>query len=205
MPDTLHVAEPGDTEEVSLARAIALLGVTPEVPATFLFDGRGFLPAAWKLWQENWLIPHLAPAFVESYQCGVQCRLDEVQAIDTLLDVALTEPIRDRSKQAAEAFLEGKSEIQAKREWTRFADRIAKGESPGHVPVIFALQSALFHLPLASALSAYIWFEFQSGLPRELSRESLSELSSVFEEALVHVAAIVKANGGESFGNLKAL
>ena len=116
MPDTLHIAEPGDTEEVSLARAVALLGVTPDSPATFLFDGRGDLPSAWKLWQETWLAPHLAPSFVEAYECGVQYWLDEIQAIDTLLDLDLTDQVRERSKQAAAAFLEGKSEMQANRE-----------------------------------------------------------------------------------------
>ena len=83
----------------------------------------------------------------------------------------------------------------------RRGGRVEKGQSPGHVSVIFALQSALYHLPLASALSAYIWFEFQSGLPRELSRESLSELSTVFEEALVHVATAVRESGGPTGGS----
>ena len=69
------------------------------------------------------------------------------------------------------------------------------------ISVIFALQSALYHLPLASALSAYIWFEFQSGLPRELSGESLSKLSSVFEKALVHVAIAVREHGGQTDGS----
>ncbi len=205
MPDTLHLAEQGDSEEVSLARAIALLGVTPELPATFLFDDRGHLPAAWQLWQDNWLAPHLAPAFVEAYQCGTQYRIDEVQAIDTLLDIQLNQPIRERSKLASAAFLEGKSEMQANREWTKFVDRVSNGKSPGHVCIVFALQSALYHLPLASALSAYIWFEFQSGLPKEISRESLSELSSVFEEALVHVAAAVRENGGNTSGSLRVV
>tara|TARA_R110000850_G_scaffold272584_3_gene407866 strand:- start:4002 stop:4628 length:627 start_codon:yes stop_codon:yes gene_type:complete len=205
MPDTLHIAEPGDTEEVSLARAVALLGVTPDSPATFLFDGRGDLPSAWKLWQETWLAPHLAPSFVEAYECGVQYWLDEIQAIDTLLDLDLTDQVRERSKQAAAAFLEGKSEMQANREWSKFADRVAKGETPGHVSVVFALQSALYHLPLASALSAYIWFEFQSGMPKEVSRESLSELSSLFEEALVHVSVAVRKHNSENSGGSSSL
>ena len=53
MSDTLHIAEPGDAQEVSLARAIALIGVTPEPAATFLFDDRGDLPGAWQIWQDH--------------------------------------------------------------------------------------------------------------------------------------------------------
>jgi len=200
MSDALHIAEPGDTEEVSLARAIALLGVTPECAATFLFDDRGDLPNAWQIWQDEWLSPHLAPNFVEAYECGSQFRIDEVQAIDCMLDVNLTEQVRERSIAAGKPFLEGKAEMRGNKDWVKYSERVEKGQSPGHVSVIFALQSALYHLPLASALSAYIWFEFQSGLPRELSRESLFELSTVFEEALVHVSTVVKENGGQSSG-----
>lgn len=207
MPDTLHIAEPGDFEEVSLARAISLLGVTPEVAATFLFDNRGDLPRAWQLWQNKWLAPHLAPNFVEAYECGSQFRINEVQAVDSLLDVNLTEQLRERSIAAGKPFLEGKDEMKGNKDWIKYVDRVEKGQSPGHVSVIFALQSALYHLPLASALSAYIWFEFQSGLPKNLSRESLSELSTVFEEALVHVSTAVKENGGQesSSGNLRVI
>lgn len=196
MPDTLHIAETGDSAEVSFARAISLLGVSPETPATFFFDERGYLPTAWQLWQDQWLGPHLAQNFVDAFHCGSDFRIHELQAIDTLLDIQLTESVRERSKEAAIPFLEGKEEMRANREWTRFADRIASGETPGHVCVVFALQSALYRLPLASALSAYIWFEFRSGLPRDLSRESLSELSSVFEEALVYVSAVVQNSQG---------
>ena len=107
MPDTLHIAEPGDSEEVSFARAISLLGVTPEVASTFLFDNRGDLPRAWKLWQDKWLAPHLAPNFVEAYECGSQFRINEVQAVDSLLDVKLSEQLRERSITAGKPFLQG--------------------------------------------------------------------------------------------------
>ena len=192
MSDALHIAEPGDAQEVSLARAIALLGVTPGSAATFLFDNRGDLPGAWQIWQDQCLEPHLGPNFVEAYECGSQFRIDEVQAIDCLLDVKLTDQVRERSIAAGKPFL---------KDWVKYNERVGKGHSPGHISVIFALQSALYHLPLASALSAYIWFEFQSGLPRELSRESLSELSTVFEKALVHVATAVREHGGQTDGS----
>ncbi|MEC8826010.1 MAG: urease accessory UreF family protein [Verrucomicrobiota bacterium] len=201
MSDALHIAEPGDAQEVSLARAIALLGVTPGSAATFLFDNRGDLPGAWQIWQDQCLEPHLGPNFVEAYECGSQFRIDEVQAIDCLLDVKLTDQVRERSIAAGKPFLEGKEEMKGNKDWVKYNERVGKGHSPGHISVIFALQSALYHLPLASALSAYIWFEFQSGLPRELSRESLSELSTVFEKALVHVATAVREHGGQTDGS----
>jgi DNA gyrase/topoisomerase IV subunit A len=47
----------------------------------------------------------------------------------------------------------------------RVSGKIAAGDSPGHLVTVFALQTALYHLPLASALAAYAWFELESGLP----------------------------------------
>lgn len=201
MSDTLHIAKPGDSKEFSFARAISLLGVTPEAAATFLFDNRGDLPRSWKLWQDNWLAPHLAPNFIEAYECGSKFRINEVQAVDSLLDVNLSEQLRERSIVAGKPFFDGKDEMKGNKSWAKYADRVKKAQSPGHVSVIFALQSALYNLPLASALSAYIWFEFQSGLPKGVSHESLSELSTVFEEALIHVSTAVRENGVQTGGS----
>ena len=203
MPDTLHIADADDAGGFALARLISQLGVHPGSPATFLWDDRGDLSAAWTIWLDNWFAPHLVGAFLEVYRCAASYHLDGIEAADTLLDAALTESLRSRSLKVASAFLDGKSEMRANREWQRFADRIARGEARGHTTTLFALQSALYHLPLGPALSAYAWFELESGLPRTGYRDkagSADEVLSVFRTALPHVSVALRGDRDENGG-----
>lgn len=207
MPDALHLADPDDAEGFALARLISQLGVHPESPATFVWDDRGDLARAWTLWLENWFVPHLTGTFVEVYQCAAAFRLKEIAAADNRLDGVLTESLRARSLKVAKSFLEGKSEMRANREWQRFVDRIASGEVAGHTTTLFALQCALYHLPLGPALSAYAWFELECGLPRDSGGDgyrdrpgSAAEVLAVFRTALPHVAVALKGDRDETSG-----
>lgn len=207
MPDALHLADPDDAEGFALARLISQLGVHPESPATFVWDDRGDLSRAWSLWLENWFVPHLTTTFVEVYQCAAAFRLKEIAAADSRLDGVLTESLRARSLKVAKSFLEGKSEMRANREWQRFVDRISRGEVAGHTTTLFALQCALYHLPLGPALSAYAWFELECGLPRAESGSSYrdkagsaEEVLAVFRTALPHVAVALQGDRDETPG-----
>jgi len=203
MPDTLHIADADDAGGFALARLISQLGVHPGSPATFMWDDRGDLSAAWTIWLDNWFAPHLVGAFLEVYRCAASYHLDGIEAADTLLDAALTESLRSRSLKVASAFLDGKSEMRANREWQRFADRIARGEARGHTTTLFALQSALYHLPLGPALSAYAWFELKSGLPRTGYRDqagSAEAVLSVFRAALPYVSVALRGDRDENGG-----
>lgn len=208
MSDSIYLAEPGDEEEVSLSRFISLLGVTPGAAATFAPAEGIPLSRAWDNWRENWFRPHLAPAFVESYLCGIASRIDEVQSIDSLLDPAMPDEMAERSRAAAKAFLEGKTEMRGNREWLRYAERIETGETPGHVAIVFALQSALFHLPLPSALSAYSWFEFRSRAGKGIPPEATEEEKMVFATILPDVGVAVSGksdDSGDGPGTLRAI
>ena len=185
-----------------------MLGVTPERAATFAPAEGIPLSTAWNNWRETWFRPHLAPAFVESYLCGIASRIDEVQSVDSLLDPAIPEEMNERSRKAAKAFLEGKTEMQGNREWLRFAERIEAGETPGHISVVFALQSALFHLPLPSALSAYAWFEFRSREGKGIPPEATEEEKVVFASILPDVGVAVSGksdDSGDGPGTLRAI
>ncbi|MEX2577619.1 MAG: hypothetical protein WD342_01065 [Verrucomicrobiales bacterium] len=198
MSDSLHIADPGNSEGFSLAHFVSHLGITPGRPATFLCREPGDLESAWRLWQETFFAPRLAPAFVDTYLCGTEFRLDEIQAVDTLLDAGMPDAARRRSLETAFAFLEGKEEMRANSEWKRFAGRVARGETPGHATILFALQSALYHLPLASALTAYAWFEFQSGRP---GRSSATEVGNViFESVIPLVQVALRGKNGDAAG-----
>lgn len=214
MPDTLHLADADDVGGFALARLISQLGVSPESPATFAWDDRGDLAAAWTIWLEKWFAPHLSLCFVEVYHRAAASRMEEVEAADRLLDAALTESLRARSLNAARAFLEGKSERRAHRPWQRFVDRIVPGHVPGHVTTLFALQCALYHLPLGPALSAYAWFELESALPRGGSGGGDSnyrnkaggaeEVLAAFRLALPHVAVALRGDRDENTGETSA-
>lgn len=204
MPDTIHIADADEGGGFALARLISQIGVHSEFPATFLWDDRGDLSAAWTIWLEKWFGPHLVGTFIEVYRCATEFRLDEIEAADTRLDTSLTESLRSRSLKVATAFLEGKSEMRANREWQRFVDRIGRGKSPGHTTTLFALQSAIYHLPLGPALSAYAWFELESGLPRTGYRDksgSAEEVLSVFRAALPYVSVALRGDRGEINGD----
>ncbi len=198
---TLRTAAPGEIEGLALARFVSRLGIEVRSPGTFVWDSRGDLAAAWRLWLETWFAPVLAPAFVKIHRLAEEMRPDEIAAQDRALDHALSETLRARSLASGRAFLEGKSEMRANREWTRFAELVAAGGTPGHATTLFALQSALYHLPLAPALSAYAWFELESGLlPHTGYRDrngSANEVLEVFASAIPHVQVAISGERGD--------
>ncbi len=206
MPDTFasfDLAAPDELDGLALARLISRLGVDFDAPATFLWDERGDLAAAWQIWLGTWFGPVFAPAFAEIHRLAGEMRPDEIAARDRVLDRFLTEPLRHRSRAAGRAFLGGKSEMRAKGAWSRFAGVVGAGESPGHAVTLFALQTALYHLPLAPALAAYAWFELESGLPRNGYRDrpgSSDEVLSVFAAALSQVRLAIGGDRGD-FGD----
>lgn len=166
MSDAIRSAAPGELDGLALARLVSRLGVEIRTPCTFRCDGGDDFAAAWERWLETCFSPHLAPVFVGVRRLAGELRIEGIVELDRRLDGVLGAPLRASSLAAARAFLEGKAEMRANPEWRRFAEAVAEGRSPGHAPVLFALQTALYHLPLASALAAYLWFELESGLPR---------------------------------------
>lgn len=201
MPEPLHLADPEDDGEIVFSRFVSLLGVEPGPAATFRPEPLESLEDSWARWIEDWFVPHLAPAFVETFHCGSAARAGEIQAIDSLLDGALSESMRSASLEAARAFLQGKEEMRGNREWIRFAERVESGETPGHLPVVFALQSALYHLPLTPALSSYAWFEFRSRDGDGIPPAPKPEETETFATILPQVAVAVSRNFADRSGD----
>lgn len=203
MPESFHLADPGDLGGLALGRLISRLGVEISAPATFSWDGSGELIPTWEDWLATWFGPLLAGAFVKAHLFASQNRVLEITSIDAMLDARLPEPMRSRSLAAGKSFLAGKEGMQASRDWNRFAEKVARGESAGHVTVLFALQTSLYHLPLLPALGAYAWFELESGLPRGgwKDRPGSSEKAlEAFAAALPELQVAVRADRGD-FGD----
>ncbi|MDF1826363.1 MAG: urease accessory UreF family protein [Verrucomicrobiales bacterium] len=199
MSDTFHAAFASDAElsnfdGADLAHVVALLGIAPETRATFSLQEESRLAPAWDLWQENWFSPALVPAFAGCYHAASRLKIDDIQRIDETLDAKLNDSIRERSINAGKAFLDGKSEMKGHREWIRFTERIAAGKCPGHLPVLFALQCQLFHLPLAPSLTTYARFEFQSRDGKFPFKKMSVEEGVIFSTILPSISLAVQEN-----------
>jgi urease accessory protein UreF len=210
MSDTFHAAAPDELDGLALARLVSRLGVEAVSPATFLWDGNGSLSQAFELWLAGSFGPVLAPALIEVHRLATAYRLDEIAAIDRRIDASLDVVTKTRSLAAAKAFLEGKDEMKANREWTRFAGLVARGTTPGHTATLFALQTALYHLPLVPALAAYAWFELESGLPRAYRdlAGTREEVLRTFAATLPHVRVAMERDRDEfadGFPHLRAI
>jgi urease accessory protein UreF len=210
MSDTFppfEVAGPLDLGGISLARTISRLGVVSGAPGTFLWDESTGLSEAWNAWLNVWFTPVLAPALVSVHHLASEMRPDEIVATDLAIDRALPESLRRRSLTAAKPFLTGKEEMRAHRAWSRVSARIAAGESPGHLVTLFALQTALYHLPLAPALGAYAWFELESGLPPAHRDRpgTAAEALALFAAALPQVRLAMGADRDEFSGEAPRL
>lgn len=203
MPESFHLADPGDLGGLALGRLISRLGVSISASATFVWNGEGDLSEAWDHWLTGPFRAALAPAFVQAHRFAGENRVLELVTIDRELDRNLPEPLHAGSLAAGKSFLSGKEGMQANREWSRFAAQVTDGKSPGHVPVLFALHASLYHLPLLPALAAYTWFELESGLPRGgwKDRPGSRELAlEAFAGALPELQVAVLADRGD-FGD----
>lgn len=199
MSDTFHAATSVELDGLSLARFVSRLGVEAVSPVTFRWDGVGSLGLCFDRWIERSFAPLLAPSLISVHRLATAYRLDEIAAIDHRVDRLLEPPARTRSLAAATAFLEGKDEMKANRQWSRFADLVAQGATPGHTPTLFALQTALYHLPLVPMLAAYSWFELESGLPRPYRdlAGTREEVLRLFAASLPHVRVAMERDRDE--------
>lgn len=190
-----RIASGDDTDGLSLASLISRLGASPGGPATF-FASKDPAETAWVTWQKELFLPAIAPAFGELWHCAEQGRIAELAAADAFLDANLPEPARQHGREAAQTYSEGKTDLIHHRPWFQFVERVREKRSPGQVASFFALHCALFHLPLASSLLAYAWFEFQSGLPSANRGWHLENLE-MFDSIIPHLAVAVGGKRGQ--------
>lgn len=141
---------------------VALLGVSPNGLSSFQPSSRT-LGDDWAGWLEGLFAPVLGPTIRETHLMGQEFLLREIAAIDRGLVSQLSPPCSSALMGASLPFVEGKEHMRGHREWSRYVAKLDSGEAPGHLPVIFALHSLLFRLPLTSALLAYAWLEWKSG------------------------------------------
>ena len=191
LPDSFD----GDPFESSLS----LLGIEPRSSGTFALHAEGDLASAWEIWRETWFLPHLLPAFRDAHARGIHARTRELHGIDRDLEDELTETLRVRSHAAAAEFFEGKTRMRGNPEWCRFAEGVAAGKSPGNLPVVHALQSALYHVALAPAVTSYAWLEFRSRDEKAIASRPDPAERETFATILPHLrVALAEETGQDS-------
>lgn len=118
----------------------------------------------WLKWLRNTFRDQLSEVFVKVYLASTEMRMGRIAELDKKLGQRLSVEESERSREAGVLFLEGKSEMQRAPQWQKYARCVEQGECPGHVVTVFALQASLYHLPLLSALTSYVYFEWRAGV-----------------------------------------
>jgi len=201
--DTLTLVDPDHDE--SFEHFVSLLGIEPRLSGTFSAGPKTSLQEAWDAWRQSLFLPLLAPSFLQAYDCGIRARTQELQEIDQNLDEKLPSSIRKRSVKAAAPFFEGKSQMQGNREWLKYQERVENGDTPGHLAIAFALQSALYHVALIPALSSYAWFEFRSREGKGISAAPTEEEVRIFAAILPDVSVALSGERDDSTGGEHSL
>ena len=104
----------------------------------------------------------IGPIFRDTFHLGTNLQLREIVELDEALGANLGENSANLIA-ASQPFIEGKGEMRGHREWRKYILKMEADEAPGHLPVIFALHSVLFRLPLVCAMQSYAWLEWKLG------------------------------------------
>jgi len=168
--DAIYLAAYGASvieDETLRAVGISQLGVEGPAAATFRPVATAVKNQAdlvWSIWLEGTFCSRLGPVFVKVYEACNEMRIDDVFVIDREIDGLLSLEERTASLEASESYREGKQQIQQLPQWDRMVVAMENEETPGHLPTLFAIQCAVFGLPLLSALVAYTYFEWHLGM-----------------------------------------
>jgi hypothetical protein len=168
LADSSLSAFAGGAEEVLRAMNISVLGAAGAGSATFLPDlgddaSAVMLAEAWDGWLRGLFATQIGAAFCRVHAAVGEMRIDEILRADQDIDAALEEQEKQRSLEAAQAFLEGREAIRHMPQFARLATAIHNSDSPGHVTTLFAMQAGLYHLPRLGALVSYAYFEWHGG------------------------------------------
>ena len=188
-----------EKEEFARSVRVSLLGVTPTGEASFRPSGEA-LVSDWENWSKTIFASTIGPFFRDAFELGTEFRLKEL----ALLDVTLGKEIPELSGDLIAAslpFIEGKEKMRGNRDWAKYIRKIESGKAPGHLPVVFALHSVLYRLPLAGALTAYAWFEWTRG-HESIGKASLAgdpdSPPSSFLTVKLYIAEIIRPDPGSA-------
>ncbi len=159
--------------EVFRAARLCAPGMAHLGPVTFQEDASN--PLAMIRWRESVFQAALAPVAsraLEAARLGVR----ELVDIDRSCERLFPAPLREASRRAGCRLASARSAPMGETTLARFLEKIAAGDCPGHLAVVFAARAAVFHFPVPVVLAGLVFVEMR-GL-------RLDRLWTVIEEAV---------------------
>ena len=164
---TIPVASAGLDPEFLRVLRISDPGAALDGPLTFAPSSRGTAEAwleAWQAWRDGPLAATLGPAMVTAAGYAGQGQAREIQELNASLHDALEPSAAVRSALAGSRLLRRLGTSRGERWLGKLQAGAAAGGSPIHFAVIYAAQSALFHLPLRQLVPGYAYWEWTAAL-----------------------------------------
>ena len=142
-------------------------GSTLDGPLTFAPPAGGAVDPwleAWRGWRDGPCAAVIAPALVAAADFARQGTARELQALNASLHAALEPTAAVRSALAGGRLLRRLGTSRGERWVGKLQAGVAAGGQPIHLPIIYAAQSALFHLPLRQLIPSYAYWEWTAAL-----------------------------------------
>ncbi|MGY8641729.1 MAG: hypothetical protein ACKVJU_11630 [Verrucomicrobiales bacterium] len=162
--DSIYAASADDGSEIIRGFQISLLGVDPTEISRGTFFGPQDL-RVWKKWADTVFEPIILPKFRAIYEATSGMKHRTIAEVDRELSALFSDETCEHSIAAAHVFHGSKSEVKHMPQWIRFEEKLENGETPGHLATLFAIQSALFNVPIFSALISYAYVEWSTIKP----------------------------------------
>ncbi len=172
MPNAASLPEParpevaGDSEFARVLR-ICDPGAALAGPLTFAPDRRQTRQtwlSAWEQWRETIFEPALAPALAAAAGHAQQEHAREMLAVDADLSARLPADVSARSVAAGQRLLQQLRQARGTRWVLKLAESAARNDAVAHFAVVYAGQSAFFHLPLRLLLPTYAYWSGSAAL-----------------------------------------
>jgi len=120
-------------------------------------------------WRDSVFVPVLVPALRNAWTSGTQ-GFREMCAVDAALDAKLVGPLSKNSRAAGRLIASSLHAPAGEQGLEKFLTAIARGESPGHMAVIFAARAAIFHFPKDIVLAGLVFAEMRTARVDEVWR-----------------------------------
>lgn len=157
--------EPGNLlEDLSRSARVCHPGWQSVGRITFI-AGPGLTPP-WSLWRDSVFLPVLVPALEQARSAGAAGDFKALLTCDAGLNEALPPALATYSRAAGAALAQNYTVPVGERLLMRYGQRIASGETPGHLATLLGLRTAIFHLPVSALLGVYVMMEAMGGLTR---------------------------------------
>jgi hypothetical protein len=156
-----------DDSQIELLRAVMLCHPGWERLATATFVADINSSCSWLHWKERVFVPVLLSGMQRAQLAATAGDWRSLAICDKAIDAALAPDLAGASRAAGAALLENYSAPKSERLWMRYRSLQRSGEVPGHLAVVCAVRAVAFHLSLWAMVSAYLFLEAKTGLPRD--------------------------------------